>query len=323
VFVASSLAQSTNPSPGDEKWRIPTTATLSGGLILGTNGLVYAATSDKQLYAWEASSGTLRWHTNFSSLHWFSGPLAVGPEGNLYVMAAPGLHALNGETGTTLWTKEAQSGCTVAIGPDGTVYTIAAYALYGTADFLYALDPATGAVRWEWQGSRLSGVPALSANGMIFVVSAHGKVISIDTHTGQRIWEFVEEGVDFASVIAAGDGTVLAIGSGSEVVALEGITGERLWNFRAEGISNTLIGPGGTIYVATYSGLIHVLDVASGDLERELSLPFPLDYPLLLTADGALYLGNGNLYALNLASKARSRPWSASQPRMRDRILFA
>src|SRR6185503_11521163 len=93
VFTSPGWAQPPGPTPGTLKWRVPLIGVLSAGPTLGTNGLVYAVgrPGETLLFAWEASTGNLRWATNlgeFASDH--PGSLVIGPEEHVYIRKTSG-----------------------------------------------------------------------------------------------------------------------------------------------------------------------------------------------------------------------------------------
>src|SRR5689334_125413 len=49
-------------APGQLKWELP--VSIGSGPVIGTNGLVYGASDQGQVYAWDATTGQTRWQTN-------------------------------------------------------------------------------------------------------------------------------------------------------------------------------------------------------------------------------------------------------------------
>lgn len=292
LWLTSSLAFGA-PSNGEKRWEVP--IALSGGIALATNGAVYVAAADGRVYAFETSDGNLRWQS-LNTYAGLFGPPVVGPEGNLYASAGTRLHALDSQSGAELWTRDFTNyGPSIALGPDGSLYAV--------SEFAFALDPDTGAVRWEWRGDFLEGVPVLAANEMLYVISGGGTVLGMETRRGQRVWRFVDDDAHFISLALAGDGTVLALGAEGELFALDGATGEKRWAVPFDRqVSGIIVAPDGTIPVGT-GRAIHVLDGATGETLRQLPLDFDLWSPLTLTDDGTLYVADyDRLYALDFAT---------------------
>jgi outer membrane protein assembly factor BamB len=290
------VSKSAGQSPGELKWQITGSSELSTTAVLGTNGLLYTLAFDGRLSARDQTSGQLRWQTNFGGFFGYGSPLLVGPQNRLYVQSSTGFHALDANTGAELWRRF--TGGTGAIGPDGTIYL--------ASDYLLAVDPETGATVWEWHGDAIFGTPSLSANGLLFITSPYGKIIAVDTRTGQRVWEFVQDDIAFASVIVAGDGTLLAAGSEGELVALDAATGEFLWEEEwPEQVYGLTIGAQHDVWLAgpTLDGsetLLRVVDLATGESQRELLLPFRIRGGPVLASNGFFYAHSiGRLYAIN------------------------
>jgi eukaryotic-like serine/threonine-protein kinase len=291
LIAANALGQPTN-LPGQKKWDI--SITLIAGPVLGTNGLMYGVSQAGDLHTWDASTGEPRWETSLAGFAFgYYGPLVVGPEGHVYANTLTGLHAVDGDTGRLLWTAE---GGMVAVGGDGKVFLV-------REEKVRALDSNTGVTLWEW-GAQVSGIPALAANGVLFAVGSRGRVIGLDTRRGEPVWISEEHLVDFASVIVGSDGTVFATGGQGQLFAFDGVTGKKLWEFHAEGqIGSVVIAPNGDIWLGLYYGAVQVLDSVTGQLQRDLMLPFSSRSGLTLTADGTLYvvggIGSTLLHALN------------------------
>jgi outer membrane protein assembly factor BamB len=301
VFAAALFGficfQSFAQVPGDVKWEFIGSSPFSSGPVLGTNGLVYTFTQEGRLEARDTTSGQVRWGTNLPAVFSYGGPLVVGPGDRLYLNSSSGLHALDGNTGAEIWRRPVTASC--AVGPDGTIYIAPA--------FLYALDPATGGTRWEWHGDYVSGPPALSASGLLFVTGSYGKIIAVDTHTGQRVWQFVQDDASFNSLIVAGDGTVLAP-SDDELFAIDGATGELRWRIQSGDetpIFGLAVAEDGAVWVvsgpwSSHGGVIRILDVATGEVQRQFDLPFGVwAGGMILTGDGPYIVNYSRLYALD------------------------
>jgi outer membrane protein assembly factor BamB len=295
-FVAMQcLAQ----TPGSVKWEFLVDSQLSAGPVLGTNGLVYTMTLEGQLTARETTNGQVRWATNFGQYSGYSSTLVVGPGDRLYGNNSTGFYALDGNTGRVIWRRSSGGSCSV--GPDGTVYLAPGY--------LYAVDPATGATRWQWHGDYISGPPALSANGFLYATGSYGKIFALDTAIGQRVWQFVQDDVHFLSVIVAGDGTVLAPTDDGQLFAIDGATGELLWKVQSAEASHQIFGLAagdtGAVWVASGpwsadGGTIRILDVVTGELRREIFLPAGVSAGgIILTSDGPYISNYSRLFALN------------------------
>ena len=276
------LGQQASPLPGEKVW--DSSIALVTSPALSTNGTLYGVAEDGHLHAWDAVTGQLRWKTNLTGFAFgYYGPLVVGPEGHVYAGTSTGLHAVDGNTGRILWTA---GGGPMAVGPDGTIFVVG-------EEKVQALDSSTGTVRWEW-GAQVFGMPALAANGVLFVVGSRGRVIALDTGKGEPIWISQEQPADLASVVITADGKVLASGWAGLLLALDGTTGKKIWEYQAAGeFANVIVTPDGDVWLGLYYGPLPLLDGATGQWKRDLNLPFGSRSGITLTSDGTLYVVGG------------------------------
>jgi alcohol dehydrogenase (cytochrome c) len=109
----------------------------------------------------------------------------------------------------------------------------AGHAYYGSAyfpsdeaepyrGFLKAIDPATGAIRWQFEHTSPTWSGVLStAGGLVFTGDAEGNFVALNAASGQPLWHFQMGGAVYAPPIAfAIDGKeYLAIAAGSAIYA--------------------------------------------------------------------------------------------------------
>jgi outer membrane protein assembly factor BamB len=146
------------------------------------NGVVYASSDDGNLYALNASTGTLLWQYPLSGLTGQGATPAVA-DGVVYADLGPlfgegqvGLFALNATTGALLWSSALGSVPAVA---GGVVYIV------GGND-LYALNAHTGALLWSYAtGGGVTSRPAI-ANGVVYIGSYDNKVYAFGLTGGAR-----------------------------------------------------------------------------------------------------------------------------------------
>lgn len=169
---------------GAQLWSYPTqgyidSLTVTGGVETAGAGIVYAASRDKSLYALRAGDGRLLWA--YRAGGFMLAPVAV-QDGLVYVGSGNGYFAvLDAATGQPQWrtcvdndtctTPGAEIGFSTAIVVEQTIYVGAFF--YGSipsgnlaevAGGVYALDAATGRIRWQYQSGIVGaemGTPAL------------------------------------------------------------------------------------------------------------------------------------------------------------------
>jgi outer membrane protein assembly factor BamB len=230
------------------------------------HGSVYVASMQDTVYCVDAASGAWRWHHR---------------------------RAQKGE-GFTIF------GAASAIaGPD------AVYAAYSDG-FAAALDPATGATRWEKQIAPPDGhldVDAIALDGTRLYAAAYsGAVLAVDARTGDVAWKAPVSG---ASQLAVAGGLVVAV-TATNVLGLSTTNGAALWT--------APLGPGGApagapaaaggrwILVPAGAGGLRWIELASGRTLRVFDPGTGVSGPPALAGRRVYVLSNGGaLFALDLS----------------------
>jgi outer membrane protein assembly factor BamB len=131
----------------------------------------------------------------------------------------------------------------------------------GAGKEVYALDAATGAVRWTFAAQDYITSSATVSDDRIYI-SDFEHLYAIDQQTGALVWNFpTERSIYFSPVVAAQ--TVL-LTNGDTVVALDAISGKLRWNLSIPG-EELIPGAvqGSRAFVKSTSSL-YSLDLASG-----------------------------------------------------------
>ncbi len=340
------------PSPQSlsVKWTFTTAEAIVSSPVVA-NGVVYVGSSDNFLYAVDAGTGKLRWkfdaHGNVGSSP------AVGG-GSVYAVSLDGkLYAVDAATGTQKWafatlgerrhTSEGidyMAPSTEAM-PDpwdfflsspvlegGTVY-------FGSGDgFVYAVDAATGALRWKFKTDNVVHASPAVAGGIVYIGSFDSYFYALDSATGELRWKFktgddpktrLMTGIPGSATVA--EGLVVFGCRDANVYALDAKTGDRRWVFSNNGswVIATPVVLGGVVYFTTSDSLkFEALDAKSG---AELySLPygtFSFSSPAIVgnraffgTFDGKLH--EVDLDARKYAGEYRVPGSIASGPRYLD-----
>jgi eukaryotic-like serine/threonine-protein kinase len=272
------------------KWTFPTGNRIVSSPVMA-DGVVYFGSDDGNVYAVDASSGRQLWK------YVTRGAVASTPaiaNGMLYVMSYDGhFYALNAKTGALRWkfatagerrfeakglhgmTPSAQTffdpydiylSSPVVAG--GSVY-------FGSGDgHLYALDAASGDLRWKFKtGDVVHASPAL-AEGVLFFGSWDSYFYAVDAKTGTQKWRFhagedavMHNQVGFQGSAAVVDGVVYVGCRDSNLYALDAATGAEKWKFNNAGswvITSPAVSGGKVIFATSDSALYHVLDAKTG-----------------------------------------------------------
>lgn len=235
------------PDPGSIDWTYQT-----GGAIWGTptvqDGVVYIGSDDRNLYALEASTGLVKWQFATGGLVRSTPALA---DGNVYFESDDGyLYALAARTGEQVWRTDIGN-TTVREVPDADarVYdylqsspTIVDGLLYiGSADgYVYAVDAASGEVRWKFETSQpVRATPAV-ADGMVYIGSWNGFFYALDAATGELRWTYAASTTNSPDYLyrpiqtkaVVHNGLVICASRKASIFALDVQTGELAWEHR-------------------------------------------------------------------------------------------
>ena len=278
------------PTLASVKWRFRTKAKIfSSPAVL--DGIVYVGSGDFNVYAVRAADGALVWKfatkgpVNSSPAIWHGLVFIASLDGNVYGLdaasgtekwrfktggerrfTAPGIHGIMPQNERmpdpfdVFLSSPAVSG--------GTVYV-------GSGDHnVYALDAATGALRWKFAtGDVVHASPAV-ANGVVYVGSWDRNLYALDARTGAVVWTYttgddrnIYNQVGIAGSAAVIDGTVYFGCRDSFFYALDAKTGQLRWKHDEHG-SWVIASPavaGGTVYYTTSDERkFFALDAATG-----------------------------------------------------------
>jgi len=306
------------------KWKFPTGNRIVSSPVID-NKKIYFGSDDGNVYAIDAESGREIWRRSTK------GPVPSTPAvagDTVYFTSYDGnFYALNAETGVLKW-KFATGGerrfeakglhgmqpknQTIAdpfdiylsspVVADGMVY-------FGSGDGnLYALDAATGHLRWKFKtGDVVHASPAF-VKGVVFVGSWDSYFYAVDAKTGKEKWRFhggedplIHNQVGFQSSPAVVDGTVYTGCRDAQVYALDATSGKEKWRFDnalSWVITSPAIARGKVFFATSDSSLYHMADAATGkSLVRQQGKAYMFSSPAI--AGGVAIIGvlNGTLEA--------------------------
>src|ERR1035438_4758976 len=151
---------------GTEKWKFETKSRIvSSPAVAG--GLVYFGAYDSNFYAVDAATGKLKWKFQTGGEWQFTAQHLHGFQPAAEIMPDPWDCYLSSPA---IW--------------NGSVY-------FGSGDGnVYALDAATGALKWKFKtGDVVHASPAI-ADGMVFIGSWDSYFYALDAVTGAEKWRF-------------------------------------------------------------------------------------------------------------------------------------
>ncbi len=317
------------PGPGPDafhrvKWKFPTGAPVIASPVIADN-VIYFGGDDHNVYAVDATSGRQIWKTTTR------GPVPCTPavmDDVVYVNSYDGkFYALDAKTGAVKWKFSSEGerrfegkglhggepkNQTIAdafdvylsspVVADGTVY-------FGSGDTnVYALDAASGSVRWKFKTGDVVHASPAYADGVVYVGSWDSYFYALDGKSGREKWRFhagedplIHNQVGFQSSPAIVEGVVYTGCRDAQLYALEAATGKLKWKFD-NALSWVITSPavidGKVVFGTSDSSLFHFADAASGkSLVKEDAKAYLFSSPAV--ADNAVYIGvlNGSLAA--------------------------
>jgi outer membrane protein assembly factor BamB len=274
---------------GKQLWRFETGGPVrsSPAVVAGT---VYFGSYDGLFYAVDASTGKLKWKFATAGEKRFE---------------AKGLHGFkpSSQTIPDFWDTW-QSSPAVS---DGLVY-------YGSGDGnLYALDAATGQLKWKFATAGVVHSSPAVSDGVIYFGSWDSYLYALEAATGNQKWKF-KTGEDLKNFNQVGiqaspaviDGVLYFGCRDSHLYAVDTKTGHEKWNFDNHGtwINASAVVHSGTLYVgASIPARFFAIEADTGKLRYQLDTKFPVFSSAAVAGDMA-YFGsdNGKLYALDLGA---------------------
>ena len=309
------------------KWKFAT-----GGKVLSSpvadQGVIYFGSYDRNVYAVDAETGVQKW--KYSTF----GPVASTPavaNGVVYFMSYDSkFYAVDAATGQTKW-KFTTAGDRhfEAKGLDGMQPMSQTYVdawdmfesspviaqgmvFFGSGDGnLYALDAATGALRWKFAtGDVVHSSPAYDS-GTLYFGSWDSYLYAVDAATGQKKWQFktgedglIHNQVGFQGSPAVVNGVVYVGCRDSGFYAIDAATGTQKWKFDNKQswiVVSPAVVNGKVLFGTSDSSLVHLVDAATAKPAFDLHVT-AYDFSSPAVAGDVAYFGlmNGTFVAVDL-----------------------
>ncbi len=275
---------------GTQKWKFATKARVTSSPAV-SGGLVYFPSYDGTFYAVDATTGKLSWQFKTAGERRFSATHLHGIQPEAEAMPDPFDFYLSSPA---VW--------------NGAVY-------FGSGDGnVYALDAASGALKWKFHaGDVVHASPAI-ADGVLFIGSWDSYFYALDAATGAEKWRFktgedpqIHNQVGIQSSAAVADGTVYFGCRDSNFYAVDARSGQKKWVFNNKG-SWVITSPavqGGKVYFGTSdTALFYALDAATGTQLSSVKFTWPM-FASPAIASSVIYAANedGKLTAIDLATQ--------------------
>ncbi len=311
------------------KWKFPTGDRIASSPV-HRDGVIFFGGDDANVYAVGAADGRQRWKRRTG------GPVSSTPAiagDMLYVASYDGkLYALDVRTGVPRW-KFATDGerrfeakglhgmqpknQTIADPFDvflSSPVVAAGSVFFGSGDGnVYAVDAASGELRWKFRTGDVVHASPAYADGVLFFGSWDSYFYAVDAATGKEKWRFhggedpmIHNQVGFQSSPAVVDGVVYTGCRDSNLYAIDAATGNEKWHFNTEGswvISSPAISRGKVIFGTSDSTRYFVLDAGTGKpIVQQQDSAYMFSSPAI--AGNVVFIGvlNGTLAARDLTT---------------------
>ncbi len=264
--------------------------------------LVYIGGYDGKIYAFNSSSGALRWV--YPREEFFDEPIVGGilaALGKVFFGGSDGkVFALDAATGDFQW--EFQTGGKIWATPvlDGDTLYIASF-----DKKLYALDANNGSKKWETlEAEGAIATTPLVYEGTVYIGSLDRYLYAINAANGSMRWKstfqagswFWTEPIVYNNVIYAGN-------LDGKIYAVDATTGDKINEFDLDSpISSSPVLVDNSIIIVSEEGAVYALDVSSNQAPRLLTALDEETFAPLSASNEVVYLHaqkNDTIYALN------------------------
>jgi outer membrane protein assembly factor BamB len=294
IYVGSTagLLYAVDRVAGTEKWKFETKSRIASSPAVA-DGLVYFGAYDGNFYAVEAATGKLKWKFRTEGERQFTARHLHGFQPAAELMPDP-------------WDCWLSSPA---------VWKDAVY--FGSGDGnVYALDAATGALKWKFKtGDVVHASPAI-ADGTVFIGSWDSYFYAIDAATGAEKWRFKtgedsvvhnQQGIQSSAAVV--DGTVYFGCRDSHMYAVDEFTGQSKWAYATGGtwvLTSPSVSQGKVFFAISYGGLLYAADTKTGEIVYSVNFKGWPIYSSPAIAGNMLYVGStaGTMNAVNLDSQA-------------------
>ena len=258
IYVGSTDGSlySLNRADGTPRWKFDTRGPIASSPAV-VNGLVIVSSTDGGVYAVDAATGTQKWRFATKGERRFT---------------APGIH------GAIPRTERMPDPFDVFLSSpvvsDGIIYI-------GSGDqSVYALDAATGAVKWAFAtGDVVHATPAV-VEGVVYIGSWDRNLYAFDAATGRERWRYttgndttIYNQIGIASSAAVAGGIVFVGGRDGHFHAVDARTGAPKWRINNNG-GWTIASPAvrdGVVYFPTSDGRrFKAVDAVTGAVRIDL-----------------------------------------------------
>ncbi|MGF1432302.1 PQQ-binding-like beta-propeller repeat protein, partial [Kitasatospora sp. LaBMicrA B282] len=228
----------------------------SGPALLGGNVFYYGG---GRLRCVDARGGLPRWSFPVGE-DVPSRPAVRG--GVVYVTAGTCVYALDVASGAQRWRFEAP----VVLFTPPVLDEAATPSVY-VADYLgnlYALDGATGRVRWQGRTASRQGAEPVLLAGRTALIASGETLFAFDTAEGRELWRYAARG-EIVGSPAAADGLVHLGSRDHSLHTVDLASGRLRWELGTKGeLTGSPVAAGGRVFVSSKDRCVYALDAVYG-----------------------------------------------------------
>lgn len=190
VYISNTagVIKALDAADGSVKWSFATGGKVfSSPEVCEKSGVLVVGSTDNFIYGLDARSGKLRWRAE-ASKSVLGSPSILGDL--VYIGASDGVfRAIDVKSGKVVWSY---NGIKSFIEAKPWADAEGVY-IGDWANRVYAFEPKTGKLMWEWTNRKGRGLSAaavwpVKANGKLFVVTPERRSHAIDAKTGKELW---------------------------------------------------------------------------------------------------------------------------------------
>ncbi|HEY1986713.1 MAG TPA: PQQ-binding-like beta-propeller repeat protein [Terracidiphilus sp.] len=277
---------------GEKKWVYAAKARITSSPAVA-GGLVYVGAFDGNFYAVDEATGKLKWTFKTGGERRFSATHLHGSQPATETMPDP-------------WDCYLSSPL---------VWKDAVY--FGSGDgSVYALDAATGALKWKFKtGDVVHASPAI-ADGLVFIGSWDSYMYALDAATGAEKWRFKtgedpdmhnQQGIQSSAAVM--DGMVYFGCRDAHLYAVDEKTGEKKWSYSTKGswvITSPAVRDGKVYFATSDTGQLYAADGKTGNILFSVDLKGWPVFASPAIAGDTMYVGStaGTVSAVDLKSQS-------------------
>lgn len=269
-----------DPRTGGVRWSIRLGSTNRSTPTIVDDTIYLSGGQDGTIYALDLKNGNVKWSRSIGQPAIYESP--IYKNGMLIVSSGltnnASVYALDANNGSIMWSFEL-GGASFFGGAIGDQYVyIGSY----ENRTIRALQLSDGTEVWNKQLSQegFASRPVYQ-EGNVYVQTANfsngaGSLLAIDGNNGEMLWQIAGVGDSQAgSPILYEDMVIVGSSNQQQVRAFKRSTGEELWSNRTVGstLHNGAVSANGILFFSGTSGVMHALDVYSGSVLKEFSLP--------------------------------------------------